>query len=143
MKPRSTNDGQSSKRNWRANPRRPEIGAPRYTADLDAVVLLGLDDVPNLLQIASTLDIKPRIPDAEAFARKSRVLLLQYLPTETNLDISLGILPFEYEMVARSQLVEISSLSIRLPQPDDLIILKAVAHRPKDLLDIQAIATLI
>jgi hypothetical protein len=28
---------------------------------------------------------------------------------------------------------------IRLPTPEDLIIFKAVAHRPKDLLDIQAI----
>jgi hypothetical protein len=30
-------------------------------------------------------------------------------------------------------------LTIRLPTPEDLIIFKAVAHRPKDILDIQAI----
>jgi len=29
---------------------------------------------------------------------------------------------------------------LRLPTPEDLIIMKAVAHRPKDLVDIQAIA---
>jgi len=29
---------------------------------------------------------------------------------------------------------------LRLPTPEDLIIMKAVAHRPKDLADIQAIA---
>ncbi len=32
-----------------------------------------------------------------------------------------------------------SSIAIRLPTPEDLIILKAVAHRPKDMLDIEAI----
>ncbi len=30
---------------------------------------------------------------------------------------------------------------MRLPTPEDLIILKAVAHRPKDMLDIEAIIT--
>jgi hypothetical protein len=32
-------------------------------------------------------------------------------------------------------------LALRLPSPEDLIILKAVAHRPQDLLDIRAIST--
>jgi hypothetical protein len=30
-------------------------------------------------------------------------------------------------------------LSVRLPTPEDLIIMKAIAHRPKDLIDIQTI----
>ena len=52
----------------------------------------------------------------------------------------MGILPFEVEMVERSKMVEVGSLRLRLPTPEDLIILKAVAHRPKDLEDINAIA---
>ena len=43
-------------------------------------------------------------------------------------------------MVARSQLFTIGDLHLRLPTPEDLIILKAIAHRPQDLLDIQAVA---
>ena len=30
-------------------------------------------------------------------------------------------------------------LSVRLPTPEDLIIMKAIAHRPKDLIDIQTV----
>jgi hypothetical protein len=41
-------------------------------------------------------------------------------------------------MVERSQLVELGSIKLRLPTPEDLIIMKSVAHRPKDLEDIQA-----
>ena len=55
------------------------------------------------------------------------------------MDISLGILPFEVETVERSQEYQAGSLRIRLPTPEDLIILKAVAHRPKDMLDIEAV----
>jgi hypothetical protein len=41
--------------------------------------------------------------------------------------------------VERSVVYQAGSLTIRLPTPEDLIIFKAVAHRPQDLLDIQAI----
>ena len=116
------------------------LGKPRFTADIDAVILLSVDDLPKLIDAASERGIEPRIADAEAFARKNRVLLLQHRTSGTNIDISLGILPFETEMVSRSQKHNVGGLHLCLPTPEDLIILKAVAHRPQDLMDIQAIA---
>jgi len=116
------------------------LGTPRYTVDLDAVFLLSLRDLPRLIQAASTQGIEPRIPDAEAFARKNRVLLLRHVASGIDIDLSLGNLPFEIEMVERSKIIEFGSVKLRLPVPEDLIILKAVAQRPKDLADIQAIA---
>lgn len=117
------------------------LGTPRYTVDLDAVLLLSIADIPKLLEVASVQGIEPRISDAEVFARKNRVLLLRHIASGTDIDISLGILPFEIELVERSKVVEFGSIKLRLPTPEDLIILKSVAHRPKDLADIQAIAT--
>jgi hypothetical protein len=115
------------------------LGTPRYTVDLDAVFLLNVEDLPRLLHEASAQGIEPRIADPIAFARKNRVLLLRHIASGTDIDLSLGILPFEIEMVERSTIYEVSSVKLRLPTPEDLIILKAVAHRPKDLADIQAI----
>ena len=69
------------------------------------------------------------------------MLLLRHIASGTDIDISLGVLPFEIELVERSKVVEFGSIKLRLPTPEDLIILKSVAHRPKDLADIQAIAT--
>lgn len=115
------------------------LGSPRYTVDLDAVFLLGLDELPELLSQASVLGIESRIPDPAVFARKKRVLLLRHNESGTDIDISLGILPFEVEMVARSRVVKIGTLEVPVPTPEDLIIMKAIAHRPKDLADIQAI----
>jgi hypothetical protein len=79
------------------------------------------------------------ISDAEAFARRSRVLLLRHAESGIDVDISLGLLPFEIEAVERSQEYTAGALRVRLPTPEDLIILKAVAHRPKDMLDIAAV----
>ena len=116
------------------------LGSPRYTVDLDAVFLLNFEDLPGFLEEAARQGITPRISDPISFARKNRVLLLRHNASGIDIDLSLGILPFEVEMVERSTLVEISSFKLRLPTPEDLIIMKAVAHRPKDLEDIRAIA---
>jgi hypothetical protein len=116
------------------------LGKPRFTADLDAVILLGVEELSNLIVAARELGIVPRLDDAEAFAQKNRVLLMHHQATRTNIDISLGILPFEHEMVERSQTLNVGTLDLRLPSPEDLIIMKSVAHRPQDLADIQAIA---
>lgn len=115
------------------------LGKPRYTADVDAVVLLSTKDISNFLQLAHTEDIVPRIENAEDFARKSRVLLMKYAPTETEIDVSLGIMPFEEEMIERGEIKSFANLSVRLPTPEDLIIMKAIAHRPKDLEDIRTV----
>ncbi|MCK4452508.1 MAG: nucleotidyltransferase [Anaerolineae bacterium] len=115
------------------------LGKPRLTADVDAVILLSVEDLPHLMEAAAQEGLLPRIANAEDFARRHRVLLLRHQESGIHVDISLGVLPFEVEAVERSIVHHIGSLAIRLPTPEDLIIFKAVAHRPQDLLDIQAI----
>ncbi len=115
------------------------LGKPRLTADVDAVILLPVEDLPRLMEAAIQEGLVPRITDAEDFAHRHRVLLLRHQESGINVDLSLGILPFEVEAVERSVVYQAGPLTIRLPTPEDLIIFKAVAHRPQDLLDIQAI----
>ncbi|MCP4427048.1 MAG: hypothetical protein GY803_21365 [Chloroflexi bacterium] len=115
------------------------LGKPRLTAGADAMMLLSIEDIAALITAAREKGLTPRLPDVEAFARRSRVVLLHHEESGINVDISLGLLPFEVEAVERSQEYEAGSLLVRLPTPEDLIILKAVAHRPKDMLDIEAV----
>jgi hypothetical protein len=115
------------------------LGAPRFTADVDVVILLSVDRLPRLLESAAELGLVPRIADAEEFARRNRVVLLRHEESGIAVDVSMGMLPFEDEVVARSIVHQIGDLELRLPTPEDLIILKAVAHRGKDLLDIEGI----
>jgi len=115
------------------------LGKPRLTVDVDAVMLVSSDDLPVLIHAAAQEGLVPRIPEAAAFAREHHVLLLRHLESGIAVEISLGMLPFEREAVERSVLHDTGTFAVRLPTPEDLIILKAVAHRPKDLLDIQAL----
>jgi hypothetical protein len=117
------------------------LGEARYTEDIDAMILLSIQEIPKFLEVAKEEGIEPRIENAADFARKARVLLLRHTITNTNLDISLGIMPFEEEVVERSSIHEVDdSLQLRLPTPEDLIIMKAIAHRPIDLEDIRTLA---
>src|SRR5262249_38834871 len=72
-------------------------------------------------------------------AQESRVLLLHHQQSGIDVDLSLGQLPFEEEMIARSVAVDVSGLSISLPTPEDFIIMKAIAHRPRHMADIEAV----
>lgn len=117
------------------------LGRARYTEDVDAMFLLSTQDIPRFLDEAEQEGIAPRIENAEDFARRRRVLLLRHIVTDTNIDISLGIMPFEQEVIERSSVREFEgALQVRLPTPEDLIIMKAIASRPKDLEDIRTLA---
>ena len=76
---------------------------------------------------------------SDGFASKNHVMLLRHEESLINVDISLGMLPFEVEAVERSQLIPVGGLSIRLPTAEDLVIMKGVAHRARDLEDIRTI----
>lgn len=115
------------------------LAQPRFTADIDALLLLDEDEITELIEVAERTGLTPRIADAELFARRNRVVLLRHEDTGINVDISLGMLPFEVEAIARRTVFQSEDFALPIPTPEDLIVMKAVAHRPKDLVDIQAL----
>jgi hypothetical protein len=112
------------------------LAQPRATQDIDAVTWLDLADMAGFVKSGARFDFFPRISDPIEFAFKSRVLLLQHNQTKIDVDISLGALPFEQELIERATEFTTSELTVQIATPEDLIITKAVAHRKRDLLDI-------
>ena len=115
------------------------LGRPRFTNDID-LVILDLDDrLPGFIKKLKKFGIEPRIEDAEGFANKSRVLLVRHKESGINIDISMGIMPFERDAVSRKKIETAFGLEVPLPLPEDLIIFKAISRRPQDIEDIKAI----
>ncbi len=117
------------------------LGKPRFTADVDAVVHMPDDQLPSFLSRAREIGFAPRVDDPVTFARRHNIILLKHNPTGIGIDISMALLPFEVELISRATPVTIGSLTFAIPTPEDLIIMKAVAHRSQDLIDIEAIRT--
>jgi hypothetical protein len=86
--------------------------------------------------------IVPRIANALAFARDRQVMLLRHEPSGVGLDLSLAWLPFELDAIGRSEVIDYAGVPIRIPRPDDLVIYKLVAARPRDLDDVERLLLL-
>jgi hypothetical protein len=113
------------------------LGKARVTGDVDAVVLVADDGWTEFLTSGHAFGFEPRIPDPLQFALRTRVLLLRYAPLQIDVDVSLGALPFESEMIAAAQTLDIDGVRVRFPRVEDLIVMKAVAHRDVDRFDIE------
>jgi len=115
------------------------LGRPRATRDVDAVILLDQNGWKEFLEAGERFGFKPRYPDSLHFAKQARVLLVRHETSGIDADISLGLLPFEQEAIARAQSIDVSGIRIPLPTPEDLIIMKAVANRARDVADIEGL----
>jgi hypothetical protein len=103
-------------------------------------MLFDSDDILLLLKDAVDYGFDPAFTDMERFARQSRLLVLVHRSTGTRVDLMLGSTPFEAELIARASGHSSQGFSLRVPTPEDLIIMKGIAHREQDMADIRAIA---
>jgi hypothetical protein len=111
----------------------------RYTRDLDALVVVHYSKWRKFVERAAAFGFAGRVPDVVEFAGQSRMVLLLHESSGIPLDVSLGALEFEEELIGRATIVKLGRLKVPVAAPDDLIILKAVAQRPIDLADIDAL----
>jgi len=115
------------------------IAKPRFTEDIDAVVWLERKVWADMLEQARLYDFEPRAEHALKFAAQTNMLLLKHEPTEVEIDVSCGALPFEWEMIERAQVINLPNIRVRVATPEDLIITKGVALREQDIADIRTI----
>ena len=102
------------------------LGKPRLTKDIDAIVMDA--EAEALIASGARYGFQPRIADAVDFARNTRMLLLRFAEGGIDIDLSLGALPFEYEVIDRSSMIEVSrGVSIRVASPEDIVIMKVIA----------------
>lgn len=115
------------------------LGRPRLTQDVDALAILPEENWSNAVSTAASHGILPRIESPLDFARRSRVLLMKHVESGIDIDVTFGGLLFEEAAIRNGAVHVISGLRVRLPRIEDLLIMKAVARRPKDLQDIEGL----
>jgi hypothetical protein len=99
-------------------------------------------DVDTLVKALARRKILPRIPDAVAFARANLVLLLRHEPTGVDLDVSFAWSAFEQEALVAATPCAFGRVVAPMATPDDLVVFKAIAGRPKDAEDAEALLVL-
>jgi hypothetical protein len=113
-------------------------GEPRITQDIDCTLLTGFSAEQGYIR-ALLAKYEGRIPDAEAFALRNRVLLLRS-GSGVGIDVALGGIPFEESLVGRATDFDfLPGVRLRTCSAEDLVVLKAFADRRRDWADIEGI----
>lgn len=115
-----------------------EWGNARLTVDADftiAAPLEGLSDTVRLI----TSHFPSRVPDPQGMAQRARMILIS-ASNGVEVDMSLALPGYEDELFRRVVEIEIDADKlIRVCSAEDLIIHKAVAGRPQDIVDIEGV----
>jgi hypothetical protein len=64
---------------------------------------------------------------------------LRHGASQIDIEVVLGVLPFERNAVSMGQSHSVGPLKVRLPRVEDLMIMKAVAQRPRDMIDLEGL----
>ena len=114
-------------------------GLPRLSADVDVTIRLRSKELAPFLAAMKAAGFSCRVPDPEAFARETRVLPFVHEASRIPLDAILAGLGPEEEFLARAQTVAIEGIRVPVISPEDLVVTKILAGRPKDLGDVRGI----
>lgn len=114
-------------------------GAARLTADVDVTVRL--PDAMSSQSLAHHLvdgGFRLRVSDPD-FIDRTRVIPFVHHGTALPLDVVLAGPGIEDQFLSRVHVRTIEGVQVRVASPEDLIVMKILAGRPKDLEDVRAV----
>lgn len=114
------------------------VGEPRTTADADAIVFVSPAEADALIRRAAEAGFEVR-QDVER-ARLVATGTMRFRRGRYQIDLITASLPFEETAYDRASIHELFGIRLPFPSPEDLILLKVLAGRDKDMLDATGVA---
>jgi len=114
-------------------------GEPRLTRDIDITLGVNIDSLDQLLRAAQELSLKPLPEDMDTFVRQTMVLPTLDETTGIRVDFIFSYTPYETGAIKRSKKVKIMDQMVNFTAPEDLVIHKIFAGRPRDLEDVRTV----
>jgi Nucleotidyltransferase of unknown function (DUF6036) len=113
-------------------------GSSRFTGDVDVTVAIPDDALEDFIEAMAEHEFALKFPDRD-FIQRSRVLPFIHRPTNMALDVVRAGPGLEEEFAQRTISVELQQTSVPVISPEDLIVMKVLAGRPKDIDDIRGV----
>jgi hypothetical protein len=114
-------------------------GGARLTADVDVTVEAADRSPRTLVSALQREGFELRVADVEDFVERTRVLPLAHSPTGMPLDLVLAGPGPEALFLSRARVHELEGVLVPVAAPEDVVVMKILAGRPKDLEDAAAI----
>lgn len=114
-------------------------GEPRLTEDIDITVGADPRNPNAVLDVIKALRFEVLVDDAAAFLRQTFVLPVLDTESGVRIDFVFALSVYEQHALQRTTLVELDGVPVRFIALEDLIVVKTIAGRPRDLEDIARI----
>jgi hypothetical protein len=114
-------------------------GSSRLSADVDATVELGDRPAAGLVARMQEAGFRLRVSDAEDFIKRTRVLPFVHEATGMPVDLVLAGPGLEERFLDRARSQPIGGVAVPTACAEDLVAMKILAGRPKDLEDVVAV----
>ena len=114
-------------------------GRPRLTADVDVTVRLEPEEPDALVRAFAQRGFRLRVDPGDDFVRRTRVLPFVFEPNGLPVDVVLAGPGLEELFLSRVVPVRVGSVTVPVISPEDLIVTKILAGRPKDVEDVRGI----
>jgi hypothetical protein len=111
------------------------FGRPRLTADVDVTLEWARPELGALVKKAREHGFQLLVSDPAKFLKETSVVPFVHLATNMPLDVVIAASGFEQELLKNARSIRLGGMSIPVIAPDDLVITKILAGRPKDLDD--------
>ncbi len=113
------------------------LGEARLTRDLDFLLFLAPDTLDQFLRGAKRRGLALNFAAVRRMVEETGTLRLSYRGVP--IDCLVASTPLEEQMWQRSKKLRLYGRTAHFPSPEDLILLKLLPGRPKDLLDAEGV----
>ncbi len=114
-------------------------GEPRMTRDLDITLGVGPEHLGQIEELVSSLGLKILRSSHAEFVRDRMVLPCGEPESGFRVDFIFSSTPFEQQAIEHARAIRIGGTDVHFASPEDLIIHKMVAGRPRDEEDVRGI----
>ena len=114
-------------------------GEPRLTRDIDITLGLTPEGLPTVLALAQKVGLRVLVDDPDAFVQRTWVLPCQDPDSGLRVDFIFSWTPYEQQAIARARAISVQGNAVYFASPEDVIIHKVLAGRPRDMEDVRSI----
>jgi len=109
------------------------LGEPRVTVDIDVDILLDKDDISKFLEKTKKAGFNVNKQRSIERAAKTSIFQIDY--EDYHVDFIIATIDLEKEAFRRKKAITVHGVKAFFPTPEDLILLKIVPGRQRDLID--------
>ena len=114
-------------------------GEPRATRDIDITLGIDTDRLDEMLQLADELSLRTLPNEIKEFVLETMVLPCLHEETGIRVDFIFSFTPYEAQAMKRVNKKMIQGIEVCFASPEDVIIHKIFAGRPRDIEDVRSI----